>query len=101
MQIGKMKSLVKQLNCNKFRIYLRPDYFDMRKYCYILVFLIISFSTNLKAQGPPDPGGGGGPGCFPPPCVPIDGGLSWLLLAGAVYGGKKAYDISKKEDKEG
>lgn len=52
---------------------------------------------------PPDPGGGGGgsePGCFPPPCIPIDGGLSWLLLAGAAYGGKKAFDLKNKEEQQ-
>ncbi len=48
--------------------------------------------------GPPNPpAGGGGPPCWPPPCIPIDGGLTFLLIAGAAYGGKKAYDISKKK----
>jgi len=49
--------------------------------------------------GPPGNGGGNPPGpCFPPGnCVPIDGGLGFLLLAGAAYGSKKVYDISKKE----
>lgn len=64
------------------------------------LFLGILATTDLKAQ-PPDPGGEDGlPGCFPPPCVPIDGGLSLLLIAGTVYGGKKAYDISRKENIE-
>tara|TARA_B100000508_G_C11398152_1_gene246879 strand:+ start:143 stop:367 length:225 start_codon:yes stop_codon:yes gene_type:complete len=73
----------------------------MKKLFSILVIFILSFSFDLYAQGPPDPGGGtGGPGCFPPPCVPIDGGLSWLLLAGTAYGGKKIYDLSKEEKEE-
>lgn len=74
----------------------------MKKSLYLIAFLLFSFSTEMKAQ-PPDPGnGGGGPGCFPPPCVPIDGGLSWLLLAGAAYGGKKIFDIKQEEtNKEG
>ncbi|MAY82598.1 MAG: hypothetical protein CMP59_00530 [Flavobacteriales bacterium] len=63
------------------------------------LFLAIGFSQDLIAQ-PPDPGGGGDPkpGCFPPPCVPIDGGLSFLLAAGVAYGGKKVYDMNKKEE---
>lgn len=36
----------------------------------------------------------GGP--YPPCPVPLDGGVSLLLIAGAAYGGKKIYNISKK-----
>ncbi|NQY66562.1 MAG: hypothetical protein HRT72_02405 [Flavobacteriales bacterium] len=50
-------------------------------------------ASNTFATTPPAPGGGGGssePPCWPPPCtIPIDGGLSFLIAAGAVYGGKK------------
>ena len=68
----------------------------------IILFLAIS-GIDVFAAGPPGPppggvGGGGGPSCWPPPCVPIDGGLSFLLVAGALYGGKKIYDISKKAE---
>lgn len=45
------------------------------------------------------PGGGGGPGgqggCIPPPCVPIDGGISALIVAGVALGGKKIFDSMK------
>lgn len=67
-----------------------------------VLFAAICFAQELKAQ-PPDPGGGGGgstPDCFPPPCVPIDGGLSWLLIAGTVYGGKKLYNANKEHKEE-
>lgn len=72
----------------------------MKKILITLTFLsLIGFSKELNAQ-PPDPGGGGGgPSCFPPPCVPIDGGLSWLLVAGTLYGGKKIFDLTKEEEK--
>ena len=57
--------------------------------------------TPVRPDPVPNPGGGGGnPNCFPPPCVPIDGGLSFLLLAGAAYGGKKAFEISADNKKE-
>ena len=64
----------------------------------IILFLALS-GIDVFAAGPPGPpGGGGGPSCWPPPCVPIDGGLSFLLVAGALYGGKKIYDISKEAE---
>lgn len=78
---------------------MHPDLQNMKKILYIFAFIFCCISFDLSAQGPPDPGGGGGgPNCFPPPCVPIDGGLSWLLIAGTAYGGKKIYDMNKKEE---
>jgi hypothetical protein len=51
----------------------------------LIIFLLIS--SPLFSQGPwgpgGNPGGGGGqPPCFPPPCVPINQGISLLLIAG-------------------
>lgn len=73
----------------------------------ILVLLGLFFLSNIDmlAGGPPGPpgGGGGGPpgGCWPPSsCIPIDGGLSFLLIAGAAYGAKKFYDTSKTQKAE-
>lgn len=73
----------------------------MKKIVLILSLLFIGLSAPLIAQ-PPDPGDptDPGPGCFPPPCVPIDGGLSWLLIAGVAYGGKKFHDMNKKNEGE-
>ena len=36
--------------------------------------------------------------CFPPatPCIPIDGGVGFLIAAGIAYGGKMAYENSRK-----
>ncbi len=74
---------------------------DMKKILrktLLLCFFTVAFSA-LNAQPPGGPGGGGtgNPSCFPPPCVPIDGGLSWLLIAGAAYGGKKVYEMNNKK----
>lgn len=74
------------------------------KYLKQLIFTVtfiaaFSIFNNTFAAGPPGPPGGGGAPCWPPPCVPIDGGISFLLVAGAIYGGKKVYDISKNNEK--
>lgn len=66
-----------------------------KKTLYILFFFILINNSSLLAQGM----GMGGPPCggiFPPCPVPLDGGVSILLIAGAAYGGKKVYDTFKK-----
>ena len=83
----------------------------------ILFFLgfvaVTSLTIAAPAGGPGGPGGasgagtgggaphgGGAPaaggGCWPPPCIPIDGGISILIAAGALYGGNKLYDTHKQ-----
>ena len=65
--------------------------------------IMCSFPVATYGQGgdpPSDPGGGGDPPCWPPPCIPIDGGLGVLLAAGALFGGKKVYDATKESDLE-
>jgi len=66
---------------------------------YIL-FIISFIAATISFAGPPPPPKPptGGPGCWPPPCVPIDGGISLLIAAGALYGGKKLYN--KQKDKK-
>ena len=71
-------------------------FFQYRKVLLILAFFAF-FTLNMNAQPPPP--GGTGPSCWPPPCIPIDGGISWLLAAGIVYGAKKSWDFGKKAGK--
>jgi len=74
---------------------------SFKKYApFIFTFLFLGLTFILEAQVP---GGGGAPsgggptgGCFPNPCVPIDGGISFLVAAGIALGGKKLFDASKK-----
>ena len=53
---------------------------------FLALLLVLSGHLNVQAQ---EPGDGDD--------VPIDGGLSLLLAAGAAYGGKKVYDMRKKQ----
>lgn len=46
----------------------------------IAIIALVLVSTVTYAQGVPDPSGDG---------VPVDGGLTALLVGGAVYGAKK------------
>jgi hypothetical protein len=64
-----------------------------------LAFLILLLCVNHKIHSAPPPPPSGKPGCWPPPCVPIDGGVSFLIAAGAAYGAKKLYDQRKKNTK--
>src|SRR5690606_10040384 len=43
----------------------------------------------------------GPPPCWPPPCIPIDGGLSLLVAAGALLGGKQAFDLRRSRKRPG
>ncbi|MGN6567149.1 MAG: PID-CTERM protein-sorting domain-containing protein [Flavipsychrobacter sp.] len=57
----------------------------------LIVCVLLCLPSLLHAQGMPgDPGGD--------PDVPIDGGLSLLLAAGAGYGAKKVNDRRKKNN---
>jgi hypothetical protein len=58
----------------------------------ILAVIVLFAPVVLMAQPPFDPGGS--------PDVPIDGGLSILLAAGAGYVVKKGYDRKKRKEKE-
>ena len=60
----------------------------MKSAILILVFLLL----NVFAMAQPgDPGGDPDQGV-----IPIDGGVGFLIAAGAAFGAKKVFDISKK-----
>lgn len=66
---------------------LRVSYFTL----FFLALIAVSY-----AAVPPPPPPGNGPPCWPPPCIPIDGGITLLMAAGAAFGAKKIYDSRKK-----
>jgi len=64
---------------------------------FLLLFVFVFFITDLFAQPPgggAPAGSGPGSGCFPV-CVPIDGGLGFLIAAGIALGGKKLIGSKK------
>jgi len=67
----------------------------MKRLAFTLIFLFVMVcgQTLYSAPGPPP---AVNPPCWPPPCIPIDGGISALIAAGAAYGAKKLYDRKKK-----
>lgn len=69
---------------------------------YRKVLLIVAFFSLISLEGiaQPPPPGGSGPSCWPPPCIPIDGGISFLIAAGVAYGAKKSWDFGKKNKEE-
>ena len=74
--------------------------FETMKKALVILFLFIGFSgiEKILAAGmpPPPPGGGMDPPCWPPPCVPADNGIIFLMIAGALYALKKYYDHKQK-----
>ena len=64
--------------------------------CFIILISFVSMDT-LLGQVPAGGGtpSGGTPGCWPPPCIPIDGGIGILMAAGIAFGAKKMYDLRK------
>lgn len=76
--------------------------FKLFIYRSILVCTGVLFNVALWAQpavGVP-PGGGGSTGttppCWQPECIPVDGGIGFLIVAGAALGAKKIYNHRNK-----
>jgi len=74
----------------------------MKKTLITLLIIIASVTTtNLLAQvPPPPPPGHGQTGNQTGGNAPIGGGLFILIGLGAVYGGKKLYDLKKESLEE-
>lgn len=54
------------------------------KYFYkIISITALVVFTNL-CYGPPPPPPKGGPPCWPPPCIPINNGVQYLVIGGAL-----------------
>ena len=62
----------------------------------MLVGNVIAFAQPPAGPPPTAPPTGGGPPCWDPECIPIDGGVGFLIVAGAALGAKKIYDHRNK-----
>jgi hypothetical protein len=62
----------------------------------LFLLLALGFSLGAFSAPAPPPSAAGSPSCWPPPCVPIDGGIGFLMAAGAAYGAKKLLQSRKK-----
>jgi hypothetical protein len=68
----------------------------MKRFLLLAAILFALFLPyGSFAQPFPDDGDPPCDGPFGGPC-PIDGGISFLIAAGLAFGGKKAFDLSKK-----
>jgi hypothetical protein len=69
----------------------------MNKFSRIAILTVL-FSVPLFVQigftQPPPPGDG--PPCWPPPCVPVDGGIVFAISAAALFGGLLIYSNLKR-----
>ena len=65
----------------------------MNKICQLFLVLVLLGAPAIVLAQPAS--GTNDPGCFPPPCIPIDGGATLLIVAGLAIGGKKAFDARK------
>jgi len=62
---------------------------------FIIILFSFIFNSVIFAAPPPPPASA--PGCWPPPCIPIDGGIVFLIVAGSLYGAKKIIDYRKQQ----
>jgi hypothetical protein len=67
----------------------------MKIYSKVIFTVLFAFATSVGFAPPPAPGGGTNPACWPV-CLPIDGGVVFLITAVALYGVVKIYDYQKK-----
>lgn len=65
----------------------------------IATVILLGGLMTFDLYAPPTAGTGGvsgtGASCWPPPCIPIDGGIGFLLAAGLAFGGKKMLAAAK------
>ena len=65
-----------------------------------LFFIAVDLITFAQPPAGPPPTGSGSTGsnppCWDPECIPVDGGVGFLIAAGAALGVKKIYNNRNK-----
>lgn len=66
----------------------------MNKYFLLIatILLVVIGIQTGHAQPPPPPPPTGGPPCWPPPCIPVNGGIIYAVGAAILFG---AYALIK------
>ena len=75
--------------------HLNSNFKYLMKAINIFLLFLFIFSANIGFAPPPAPGGGTNPSCWPH-CVPIDGGVVFLIAAVGLYGALKLYSYRKR-----
>jgi hypothetical protein len=55
---------------------------------FVFIVLFFQGQPGPGPVGPTLPGGGAAPPCWPPPCIPVDGGISIFTFLSILFGYK-------------
>lgn len=68
------------------------------KFYLVIICLTLSYGISFGTIPPPPPTTSS-PTCWPPPCIPIDNGLVFLVLAGIGLVLYKFYSMQKESNR--
>tara|TARA_B100000927_G_C16140449_1_gene339143 strand:- start:59 stop:256 length:198 start_codon:yes stop_codon:yes gene_type:complete len=60
---------------------------------HILLIFLVFLVEFISSQGGPGAPGGPFNNCWPPPCIPIDGGITIITIVAAFFGFKNLSKI--------
>ena len=62
-----------------------------KAFIFLFVVFIVLVSVQTAHAQPPPPPPADTPPCWPPPCVPVNGGLIYAVGAAMIFGGLMIY----------
>lgn len=69
----------------------------LHKIVLLTGLLSVPFATQIGNAQPPPPPPPGGPPCWPPPCIPVDGGIVAAFLIAGLFGAYIIFSRMKSE----